>query len=271
LVLELEIVNMRHSFVLLCMLSGAVTPAVAQASGAIGLPQVQIRHNVPVYPQFVQVPSNPVYYAPQLNANYFFYDGMYWVYERDNWYASDWYNGPWAIVPPRHVPAYILRVPVRYYRSRPHSFQGWSKNAPPRWGQLWGHEWEQQRGDWDHWNHSSVPRPAPLPAYQQLYTGNRYPRVEQQPVLHDQYYRYQPSEPVVRRYYQERRPPNEGAPGQQKHQAQPQEGPQSAPPGQDHGEQSQGQGKSKGPKQDNGNGNDKGGNDDGNHGQSGGQ
>ena len=46
------------------------------------------------------MPGYPVYYAPRINSNYFFYDGMYWVYQRDNWYASSWYNGPWGLVAP---------------------------------------------------------------------------------------------------------------------------------------------------------------------------
>ena len=42
------------------------------------------------------VPGYPVYYAPGLVSNYFFNDGMYWVYQDDNRYASSWHNGPWG-------------------------------------------------------------------------------------------------------------------------------------------------------------------------------
>jgi hypothetical protein len=34
---------------------------------------------------------------------------MYWAYERDNWYASSWYNGPWGLVGPEVVPVFVLR------------------------------------------------------------------------------------------------------------------------------------------------------------------
>ena len=81
------------------------------ASAAV---QVSISIGVPAYPRLVVVPGYPVYYAPQVQANYFFYDGMYWVYQADNWYASSWYNGPWWYVEPYAVPVYILRIPVRY-------------------------------------------------------------------------------------------------------------------------------------------------------------
>ena len=101
--------------VLLC----SITSAGAQLSVGIGLPGVSIGINLPVYPQLVPVPGYPVYYAPQVNSNYFFYDGMYWVYQRDNWYASSWYNGPWGLVAPEVVPLFVLRVPVRYYRQPP--------------------------------------------------------------------------------------------------------------------------------------------------------
>lgn len=182
-----------------------VATANAQISIGIGLPNVSIGINLPLYPELVRVPGYPVYYAPRLNANYFFYDGMYWVYQDDYWYASSWYNGPWSIVGPEVVPLYILRVPVRYYRHPPVYFRGWHRNAPPRWGQHWGPSWERQRRGWDKWNRSSAPRPAPLPVYQRQYTGERYPRVEQQHVIHNQQYRHQPRERAVREHYNQQR------------------------------------------------------------------
>jgi len=63
-------------------------------------------------PALFRVPGYPVYYAPRLNANYFFYDGLYWVFHGDNWYASSWYNGPWWFVDSYAVPVYVLRIPV---------------------------------------------------------------------------------------------------------------------------------------------------------------
>jgi hypothetical protein len=183
---------------------------------------VSIGINLPVYPEFVQVPGYPVYYAPRLNSNYFFYDGLYWVYQGDNWYASEWYNGPWALVAPEVVPLYILRIPVRYYRRPPGFFRGWRADAPPRWGQHWGNEWEQRRSGWDRWDRRSVPAPAPLPVYQRQYSGNRYPTVERQQALQSQNYRYQPRDEVVRQHYQQQRA--QAAP------AAPQRGPQQAAP-----------------------------------------
>jgi hypothetical protein len=195
---------MRYGLMLLWMLFWAVPSANAQVSVGIGMPGVSIGINLPLFPELVRVPGYPVYYAPRLNSNYFFYDGMYWVYESDNWYASSWYNGPWGLVAPEVVPLYVLRIPVRYYRAPPAYFRGWRSDAPPRWGQHWGSGWEQQRRGWDRWNRKAAPAPAPVPTYQRRFSGDRYPRIEQQPVLHGERYRYQPRDPVVRQHYQER-------------------------------------------------------------------
>ena len=193
---------MRKALIVLWLLLVPITTASAQVSIGIGLPGISIGINLPVYPQLVPVPGYPVYYAPQLNSNYFFYDGMYWVYQQDNWYASSWYNGPWMVVAPGAVPLFILRVPVRYYRHPPGYFYGWSSDAPPRWGDHWGHDWERSHSGWDNWNRRAVPAPAPLPIYQRQYSGDRYPRAEQQQVLEREHYRYQPRDPVVRQHFQ---------------------------------------------------------------------
>jgi hypothetical protein len=173
-----------------------------QVSLGFGVPGISIGINLPLYPEFVPVPGYPVYYAPQVASNYFFYDGMYWVYQRDNWYASSWYNGPWGLIGPEAVPLFVLRVPVRYYRQPPAYFRGWSSDAPPRWGEHWGNSWTQSHRGWDSWNRNAVPAPAPLPTYQRQYSGNRYPASEQQRVLQSQNYRYQPHDAVVRQHYQ---------------------------------------------------------------------
>jgi hypothetical protein len=215
--------KIRYGLIVLWLLSCSVTSATAQVSIGIGigLPNVSIGINLPLFPELVPVPGYPVYYAPQVNANYFFYDGMYWVYQDDYWYASSWYNGPWALVQPEVVPLFILRIPVRYYRQPPVYFRGWRSDASPRWGDHWGHQWEQRRSGWDRWNRGSAQRPAPLPIYQRQYSGDRYPRqVEQQQTLRRQQYRYQPRDTVVRQHLQqvERRAP---APAQRGRQEEP--------------------------------------------------
>ena len=195
--------KIRYGLLTLSMLLCLVTGASAGVSIGIGLPNVSIGINLPLFPDLAPIPGYPVYYAPRLDANYFFYDGMYWVYQDDNWYASSWYNGPWSLVEPNFVPLYILRIPVRYYRQPPVYFRGWQPNAPPRWGQHWGHRWEQRHRGWNRWDRRAAPAPAPLPTYQRRYSGERYPRVEQQPALRNQSYRYQPRERAVREHFRQ--------------------------------------------------------------------
>ena len=205
--------KIRIGLVVACMVLCAATYAPAQVSIGIGAPGVSIGINVPLYPQLVPVPGYPVYYAPNVNANYFFYDGMYWALQYGNWYASTWYNGPWAYVNPVAVPAFILRIPVRYYRAPPVYFRGWQPNAAPHWGQYWGHGWEQQRRGWDTWNRGNVPARAPLPYYQRSYRGNSYPGVDRQPTIRNRYYHYQPHNTMIRRHYEGQGPPATVQPG----------------------------------------------------------
>jgi hypothetical protein len=213
--------KIRHIFIVLGLLFYSAASSAAQVSVGIWLPNVSIGINLPVYPQLVRVPGYPVYYAPRLEANFFFYDSMYWVYQDDNWYASSWYNGPWGFVEPEFVPLFVLRIPVRYYRQPPVYFRGWRSDAPPRWGDHWGRDWEQRRGGWDRWDRRAVPAPAPLPVYQRQYSGDRYPhQLEQQQQLQQRNYRYQPRDPVVRQHYQERAVPRapvqQGSPQQER-------------------------------------------------------
>ena len=204
---------MRRTLAVLWMLC-PLTSANAQVSIGIGMPNVSISINVPVYPQLVRIPGYPVYYAPGVESNYFFYDGMYWLCQGDNWYASSWYNGPWALVDPDSVPLYVLRVPVRYYRHPPAYFHGWDADAPPRWGEHWGASWERQHGGWDKWNRQAAPQPAPLPVYQKQYSGSRYPNAAEQRTVHGQNYHYQPHDVAVKQAYQAQGLHDRAAPSQ---------------------------------------------------------
>jgi hypothetical protein len=206
--------KIRYGLIALLMLLCLVTSAKAQVSVGIGLPGVNIGINLPVLPELVPVPGTPVYYGPQVNTNYFFYDGMYWVFQNNNWYASSWYNGPWGFVSPELVPQFLLNVPVRYYRRPPAFFRGWAANAAPRWGQHWGHEWEQRRGGVEKLNRGHIPSRAPIPSYQRQFSGTKYPRVEQQHIIRSQNYHYQPRERIVQQHFTQRGGQKAPAPAQ---------------------------------------------------------
>lgn len=201
---------MRYLLMLLSLLLCPVPSAHAVISVGIGTPGLSIGINVPVYPELVPVPGYPVYYAPRLDVNYFFYDGLYWVFVGDQWYESGWYDGPWEVVEPDAVPLFLLRIPVRYYRRPPPYFHGWRADAPPHWGEHWGRDWDQRRGGWQRWQRRSAPPPAPLPSYQRRFSGERYPReLQQQRSIRSEQYHYQPHEPFTQRRFQG----NPGGPG----------------------------------------------------------
>jgi len=183
---------MRNTLILASLMLCTAASVAVEADVRIGI-------NLALYPNLVAVPGYPVYYAPDMDSNYFFYDGRYWVYTEDSWYASSWYNGPWEFVDPELVPLYVLRVPVRYYRQPPLYFRSWSAYSSPRWDEHWGNEWSQHHRDWDHWDHHEVPVAAPLPVYQKQYSGDRYPEAERQLQLQKTYYQRDPQRAPVQR------------------------------------------------------------------------
>ncbi len=201
---------MRYLILVLAILLSPMLSTEAQAQSQLSISivnrGVSIGFAMSTYPRMVRIPGYPVYYDPRVNTNYFFYDGLYWVYQDDNWYSSTWYNGPWDMIPPAYVPVFILRIPVRYYRRPPAYFRGWRRDAAPRWGEHWGRDWERQRSGWDNWNRRYVPAAAPLPTYQRNYTGARYPRqFDQQRTIESRNYRYQPRDAASRQILDQRR------------------------------------------------------------------
>ena len=214
---------MRNALVALwIMLLSSITSVAAQVSVGIGLPGVSIGINLPVYPELVPVPGYPVYYAPQVSSNYFFYDGMYWVYQ-GQLVRKLLVQRALDARRPRGYPALRPACAGALLPATSVYFHGWRSDAPPHWGEHWGNSWEQRRSGWDVWDRRAVPPPAPLPVYQRQYSGNRYPRVEQQQALQTQNYRYQPQDDVVRQHYQAQPVQSAPAPYPQARQAVPQE------------------------------------------------
>lgn len=206
--------------VALSLLFAPAPPARADIDVSIG---INLGFHVPIYPRLALIRGYPVYYAPNLHLNYFFYDGWYWVFHNDHWYVSGWYNGPWRWVEPEYVPWFVLRIPVRYYRRPPTYFYGWRPDAPPRWGDRWGRDWEDRHRDWDRWDRRYAPRPAPLPDYQRNYSGPRYPGdVQRQERIRSDRYRYQPRDDTPRQFRPERQEsPRQERPDEWRRPAQP--------------------------------------------------
>jgi hypothetical protein len=187
--------------------AGAMLVAPATwAQESMGQSSLGIGLEVRSYPHLVRIPGSPVYCDPRAAANYFFYDGLFWVYREDAWYSSAWYNGPWQGTEPDLVPLFVLRVPLRYYRQRPAAFAGWRPDAPPRWSERWGRAWASRHPGWERVDPREVPpAPAPLPAYQQQFRGERYPQgPEEQSAVRAELYRHEPLEAITRERFEPR-------------------------------------------------------------------
>ncbi len=88
-------------------------------------------------PPLVVVPGSRVYYAPEVNYNYFAYGGRFYVYQNDIWLVGSAYNGPWMMIGLERVPQPILAVPVKYYKAPPGHWK--KKHGPPPWASAKGH------------------------------------------------------------------------------------------------------------------------------------
>ena len=123
-----------------CLVLAAALPAQAQIRIDVGI-------HLPGPPPLVVVPGAPVYYAPSAQANVFFYGDQYWIFHSGGWHVGPTWSGPWVVIAPVHVPAPILRVPVRYYKVPPGHWKAWRHDAPPRWEAHYGREWREEAHD----------------------------------------------------------------------------------------------------------------------------
>jgi hypothetical protein len=105
---------------------------------------VHIGITIAAPPQLVVVPRMPVYYAPALPYNYFFYNGQYYLFHEGRWFYGPTYNGPWHFIALEYVPVPVLRVPVQYYKAPPGHWK--RRKGPPPWAPAWGHgkSWERR-------------------------------------------------------------------------------------------------------------------------------
>ena len=98
----------------------ALVLLLALSSAPCGGAELNIGVDISEYPQLVLVPGFPVYYAPEVGANYFFYDGDFWIFQDDNWYSSPWYDGPWNGWIRRTCRTSFCRFPCATTRCRRH-------------------------------------------------------------------------------------------------------------------------------------------------------
>jgi hypothetical protein len=119
------------------LLSGAsATASDVKINIGLGVPAVPPPIVLTTPPQLVVVPGTPVYYAPDVSANLFFYKGRYYTVANGVWLMALAYNAPWAVIQIGKVPPPVLAVPVEYYKIPPGHLK---KQGPPPWAAQ-GHE-----------------------------------------------------------------------------------------------------------------------------------
>ena len=195
---------MRKSLLVVCVLLCSITSAGAQVSVGIGLPGVSIGINLPVYPQLVRSPATrsttrrrSIRTISSTTACTGSTSGTTGTRVPGTTGPGDWWHRRRCRCTSCAFPCAITdNLPCTFAAgSRMRRRAGASTGAMP--GNSVGRDGTTGTA-------ARVP-PAPLPAYQRQYSGNRYPRVEQQQVLQSQHYRYQPQDAVVQQHYQEQR------------------------------------------------------------------
>ena len=128
------------------LVAGLAALAVT-SSASIAAAHVTVNLGPPIVvqapPRLVVVPESPVFYAPDVEYNYFVYDHRHWVLRDGRWYVARTYRGPWTVVPVARVPSPVAAVPVAYYKVPPGHAK---KIAREEWRE---HDRGHGRGDWD--------------------------------------------------------------------------------------------------------------------------
>ena len=122
----LQRVLILASAVAMLFLGDSATASDVKINIGLGVPPIVLT----TPPSLVVVPGTPVYYAPDVSANLFFYKGRYYTVANGVWAMAPAYTGPWAVIQIGQVPAPVVAVPVEYYKIPPGQLK---KQGPPPW------------------------------------------------------------------------------------------------------------------------------------------
>jgi hypothetical protein len=95
---------------ILAALAALSLPVLAEAQVA-----VDVRIAFPSPPPLVVV-SPGVRVVPDYDEEVFFSDGWYWTRRDAAWYRTRDHRGGWVLVPVRHVPPALVRLPPGQYK-----------------------------------------------------------------------------------------------------------------------------------------------------------
>ncbi len=101
-------------FSILLLILGIFHPAAANAG-------VNVNISIPLPglvfagpPAMMVIPGTYAYFAPDVEADVFFYHGCWYRPYRGRWYISLEYNGPWGSVAVGQVPSVLINLPPSY-------------------------------------------------------------------------------------------------------------------------------------------------------------
>lgn len=91
---------------------------------------------VPGPPPVFLIPGTYAYFAPDVDADLFFYGGYWYRPHGGGWYRSSNYGGPWGFIVIDHVPGVLIKLPHGY------------RNVPPRHQRI---PYGQLKKNWKAW------------------------------------------------------------------------------------------------------------------------
>lgn len=123
--------------------AGLIYPekSIAEVNLNITIPLPGLGISAP--PAMVVIPGTYAYFAPDVEADLFFYRGYWYRPYRGDWYYSAEYNGPWGRVAIGNLPPALVNLPPDYLRIPP----GYERMPYHMVERNWRH-WEEERY-WD--------------------------------------------------------------------------------------------------------------------------
>lgn len=146
-------------FLFVCAGAFWTGPAAAEVNVNIGVFAPPPPMVMPGPPPMAVIPGPAyVYYAPDVPAGLFFYQGSWWRPHEGHWFRAHSYRGPWRYIDNNHTPTPILRLPADYRKVPPGHYKMTHGQMKKHWK-----EWEKDRR-WDHTPRGRHAIAGPYPA-----------------------------------------------------------------------------------------------------------
>jgi hypothetical protein len=133
---------------ILSLVFGMVIPAAGNAEVSVNISIPLPGLVFPAPPGLIVVPGTYVYYAPEVDAEIFFYHGYWYRPHRGGWHIATGYNGPWRTIGSHRVPRPLLHLPPGY-RAVPSRHERTPYPVVQKNWRTWENErhWDHERGE----------------------------------------------------------------------------------------------------------------------------